>query len=236
MKTLDVIAKVLVVVGGLNWGLVGWLNFDLVAALFGTMSLASRMVYALVGVAAVFQVATLGRMRRRTMVTAGIATLVLAPAHASAQGRTAPDKAGKNIVQVAVEAGGFSTLVAAVKAANLVETLSGTGPFTVFAPSDAAFAKLPAGTVEALLQDKEKLSKVLTLHVLTGKVDAATVIKANGAKPATVNGQPLDITVRGGKVYVNGAQVTTADIQASNGVIHVIDAVLMPKASGAGSR
>ncbi|MDQ6829432.1 MAG: fasciclin domain-containing protein [Gemmatimonadota bacterium] len=135
----------------------------------------------------------------------------------------------KNIVQVAVEAGNFNTLVAAVKAAGLAETLQGAGPFTVFAPTDAAFAKLPAGTVDALLKDKDKLASILTYHVVSGKVMAADVVKANGAKPATVNGQALDIVVRGGKVYVNGAQVVTADIVASNGVIHVIDAVLMPK-------
>ena len=140
----------------------------------------------------------------------------------------------KNIVEIAAEAGSFNTLVAAVKAAGLVETLSGTGPFTVFAPTDAAFAKLPAGTVEALLGDKAKLTSILTFHVVAGKVMAADIIKANGAKPTTVNGLPVDVVVRDGKVYVNGAQVVTADIVASNGVIHVIDAVLIPTAAPAG--
>ena len=134
-----------------------------------------------------------------------------------------------NIVQVAVEAGSFNTLVAAVKAAGLVETLSGPGPFTVFAPTDAAFEKLPAGTVTALLADKEKLTAILTYHVVNGKVMAADIVKTNGAMPKTVNGLPLDVTVKGGKVYVNGANVVTADVQASNGVIHVIDAVLLPQ-------
>ena len=136
----------------------------------------------------------------------------------------------KNIVEIAAEAGTFSTLVAAVKAAGLVETLSGEGPFTVFAPTDAAFAKLPAGTIEALLADKEKLTSILTFHVVSGKVMAGDIIKANGATPTTVNGLPLEVVVRDGKVYVNGAQVVTADIVASNGVIHVIDTVLLPSA------
>ena len=137
----------------------------------------------------------------------------------------------KNIVQVAVEAGSFNTLVAAVKAAGLAETLQGPGPFTVFAPSDAAFAKLPAGTVEALLADKEKLAAILTYHVVAGKVMAADIVKAKGAKPATVNGQSLNVAVRGGKVSVNGANVVAADVAATNGVIHVIDTVLLPAAA-----
>ena len=135
----------------------------------------------------------------------------------------------KNIVQVAAEAGSFNTLVAAVKAAGLAETLQGPGPFTVFAPTDAAFAKLPAGTIESLLADKEKLASILTYHVVSGKVTSADLVKSDGGAPATVNGQPLDIVLRDGKVYVNGASVVTADVQASNGVIHVIDAVLLPK-------
>ena len=134
----------------------------------------------------------------------------------------------KNIVQIAAEAGSFKTLVAAVQAAGLAETLQGTGPFTVFAPTDAAFAKLPAGTVEALLGDKQKLTAILTYHVLSGKVTSGDIVKTHGAMPTTINGQPLDIVVRDGKVFVNGAQVVTADIQASNGVIHVINKVLIP--------
>lgn len=139
----------------------------------------------------------------------------------------------KNIVQVASENGNFNTLVAAVKAAGLVETLSGPGPFTVFAPTDAAFAKLPEGTVGALIADKEKLTAILTYHVLSGRVIASDITRMNGATPTTVNGQKLDIEVRGGKVFVNNAQVTTADVAASNGVIHVIDGVLLPAAEPA---
>ena len=135
--------------------------------------------------------------------------------------------AQKDIVDTAVAAGSFNTLATALKAAGLVETLKGPGPFTVFAPTDAAFAKLPAGTVEALLKDKAKLTAILTYHVVAGKVEAKDVVKLDSAK--TVNGQSVTIKVMGNTVHVDGATVTTADIEASNGVIHVIDSVLMPK-------
>lgn len=135
-----------------------------------------------------------------------------------------------DIVDTAVAAGSFKTLVAAVTAAGLVDTLKGAGPFTVFAPSDDAFAKLPAGTVEMLVkpENKAKLAAILTLHVMSGKVMAADV---TGKKltPASVNGEALHVDGTNG-VTVNGAHVTTADIACTNGVIHVIDAVLMPKA------
>ena len=146
----------------------------------------------------------------------------MAPAAAAAPA------AGNTIADVAIANGAFNTLVAALQAADLVTTLQGEGPFTVFAPTDAAFAKLPAGTVEALLADKEKLAAILTYHVVPGKVMAADIIGMNGAKPATVNGKMVDVIVRDGKVFVNGAEVTTADVAASNGVIHVIDTVIMP--------
>jgi uncharacterized surface protein with fasciclin (FAS1) repeats len=133
----------------------------------------------------------------------------------------------KTIVDVAVEAGNFKTLVAAVKAAGLVETLSGAGPFTVFAPTDEAFAKLPAGTVEALLKDKAKLAKILTYHVVAGKVMAKDVVGMTSAK--TVEGGEVDVNAQDGKVMINDATVTATDIEASNGVIHVIDTVLIPK-------
>ena len=139
----------------------------------------------------------------------------------------------KTIVQVATEAGSFKTLLAAVQAAGLADTLQGAGPFTVFAPNDAAFAKLPAGTLDGLLADKAELTSILTYHVVSGRVSSADLIKTNGAKPATVNGQPLDVVVAGGKVTVNDANVVTADVAASNGVIHIIDAVLLPTAASA---
>ena len=167
-------------------------------------------------------------------LAAAAAALVIMPVAASAQATAHAAAPTKTIAQVATEAGTFKTLVAALGAAGLVETLQGPGPFTVFAPTDAAFAKLPAGTVEALLADREKLTAILTYHVVSGKVMAGDIVRANGAKPATVNGQALDAVVRGGKVYVNGAQVTSADVGASNGVIHVIDTVLLPPAAPAG--
>ena len=133
----------------------------------------------------------------------------------------------KDIVDTAVAAGDFNTLVTAVKAAGLVETLKGEGPFTVFAPTDAAFAKVPTDTLNALLADKAALANVLTYHVVAGKVMAADVVKLTSAE--TVQGQAVSIEVKDGKVYVDGAQAVTTDIKASNGVIHVIDAVILPK-------
>jgi len=134
----------------------------------------------------------------------------------------------KNIVETAASAGSFNTLVAAVKAAGLVETLSGAGPFTVFAPTDETFAKLPAGTLEDLLkpENREKLSSILTYHVVAGNVMAADVVKLQTAR--TVNGQSLAILAENGKVTVGGARVVNTDIATSNGVIHVIDTVLLP--------
>lgn len=166
------------------------------------------------------------------MVVLSLAGLMLSATTGNAQmADHSAMKMDKTIVDVAVENGSFKTLVTALQAADLVGALSGKGPFTVFAPTDAAFAKLPAGTLDALLKDPKKLASILTYHVVSGNVMAADVIKGNGAKPATLNGAVLDITVKGGKVYVNGAQVTTADVVGSNGVIHVIDAVVLPPAA-----
>ncbi len=136
-----------------------------------------------------------------------------------------------DIVDTAVEAGSFKTLVAAVKAAGLVDTLKGKGPFTVFAPTDDAFAKLPAGTVESLLkpENKDKLAAILTYHVVPGKVMAADVVKLTGAK--TVQGQQVDVKVDGSTVMVDGATVTATDIACDNGVIHIIDSVILPAES-----
>jgi uncharacterized surface protein with fasciclin (FAS1) repeats len=130
-----------------------------------------------------------------------------------------------NIVDTAVKAGSFSTLVAAIKAADLTDTLQGTGPFTVFAPTDEAFGKLPEGTVNELLQDIPKLKKILKYHVVSGKVMAADVIKRKSAK--TVEGSDVKIDASNG-VKVNDANVTSSDVNADNGVIHIIDTVLMP--------
>jgi len=145
---------------------------------------------------------------------------------------TGPAQAGdakassRDIVDTAVAAGSFKTLATALQAAGLVETLKGPGPFTVFAPTDEAFAKLPAGTVEALLKDKQRLAAVLTYHVVPGRVMAADVVKLKSAK--TVQGGNLAIRADNG-VTVDGVSVVKADVQASNGVIHVIDTVLMPR-------
>ena len=153
----------------------------------------------------------------------------------------APMYASKDIVDNAVNSKDHTTLVAAVKAAGLVDTLKGAGPFTVFAPTNAAFAALPAGTVDTLLkpENKAKLTAVLTYHVVSGKMDAATVlaaIKAGGGKAVvkTVEGDPLTLTSAGGKIMVTDesggtATVTIGDVYQSNGVIHVIDKVLLPK-------
>jgi uncharacterized surface protein with fasciclin (FAS1) repeats len=131
-----------------------------------------------------------------------------------------------DIVDTAVQAGSFSTLVAAVQAAGLVDTLKGAGPFTVFAPTDEAFAKLPAGTVEGLLKDIPQLKKILTYHVVSGKVMAADVVKLTSAK--TVEGSDVKIDASNGGVKVNNATVATPDVAADNGVIHIIDTVLLP--------
>jgi uncharacterized surface protein with fasciclin (FAS1) repeats len=141
----------------------------------------------------------------------------------------AADKPAKDLVDTAKGAGQFKTLVAAIKAAGLVETLKGDGPFTVFAPTDEAFAKVPKDKLEALLKDKKALTAVLTYHVVAGKVMAADVVKMDSAK--TAEGKSLKITTEDGKVKVDGARVVKTDIVCKNGVIHVIDAVLMPPSS-----
>jgi uncharacterized surface protein with fasciclin (FAS1) repeats len=154
-----------------------------------------------------------------------------AQAHAKARVQTVAFNADrKDIVDTAVGAGSFKTLVAAVQAAGLVETLKGQGPFTVFAPTDEAFAKLPAGTVESLLkpENKEKLVAVLTYHVVPGKVMAADVVKLTEAP--TVQGSKAKVKVVDGAVMIDNAKVVKTDIETSNGVIHVIDAVILPPA------
>ncbi|WP_420841785.1 fasciclin domain-containing protein [Halomonas alimentaria] len=135
----------------------------------------------------------------------------------------------KDIVDTAVEAGQFETLVAAVQAADLVETLKGEGPYTVFAPTDEAFAALPEGTVESLLEEenRDQLQAILTYHVVSGKIMAEDAMAADSA--TTVQGQDLTITTMDGSVMIDDATVIQADIETSNGVIHVIDSVLMPE-------
>lgn len=146
--------------------------------------------------------------------------VVVSPTSASAQ--------GKDIVETAVAAGSFKTLAAALDKTNLIATLKGAGPFTVFAPTDAAFAKLPAGTLDKLLANPDQLKAILLYHVVAGDVTAAQAAKLTSAK--TVNGADIAIMAMNGGVMINQAHVVTADVKASNGVIHVIDAVLLPPA------
>ena len=161
-------------------------------------------------------------MFRRTYLALTAATLMAGPALAGSM--------SKDIVDTAVEAGTFGTLVAAVQAADLVDTLKGDGPFTVFAPTDDAFAALPDGTVEELLkpENKDKLTEILTYHVVAGKVMSGDL--SDGMEAATVQGDMVMIKTEGG-VTVDGANVVAADVKASNGVIHVIDAVILPESN-----
>ncbi len=162
---------------------------------------------------------------KSSLAALSIATLFALPQFAAAAPAPKPTK---DIVDTAIAAGQFKTLVAALQAAGLVDTLKGKGPFTVFAPTDEAFAKLPAGTVDSLLkpENKQKLIGILTYHVVAGNVTAADVVKLTSAK--TLNGQSVTITVNGNTVKVNDATVIKADIATTNGTIHVIDAVLIP--------
>ena len=240
MKKLDVVAAVLLVVGGLNWGVIAMGGSDLVAMLFGSGSALSRLVYALVGMSAVWQAAQWkaiqGRWLSRPVAVSAMALVALL-AFSPLQAQMSAGAASKsNIVETAVAAGQFKTLAAALTAADLIPTLSGKGPFTVFAPTDAAFAKLPAGTVDALLKDKAKLTSILTYHVVSGLVTAAD-LKARADKDGyvsltTVQGSTLRVHLAGTAVHVGEkfANVTAANVEASNGIIHVIDAVLLPPA------
>jgi len=161
----------------------------------------------------------------KTLMIAAVAALGLATIASDVRAME------KNIVETAVQAGKFTTLAKALGAAELVETLKGDGPFTVFAPTDEAFAKLPAGTIESLLkpENKDQLTAILTYHVVPGKVMAKDVVRLDEAK--TVNGKKVTVKTNGGTVMINGAKVTATDIAASNGIIHVIDTVILPPKS-----
>ncbi len=163
------------------------------------------------------------RTLRYTALAAVAAFTLGAPAQLAAQ------YAEKDIVETAVEAGSFNTLAAALEAAGLVDVLKGDGPFTVFAPTDEAFAALPEGTLEALLADRERLVAVLTYHVVPGRVTSEQVVTLSEAE--TVNGAKVKIMAHDGSVMINDATVVTADVNASNGVIHVIDKVILPPAA-----
>jgi len=170
-------------------------------------------------------------MRSKITVFAASAAAIIAAVFAVSLSGTLARASSQDIVDTAVAAGQFKTLASALKAAGLVDTLKGSGPFTVFAPTDAAFAKLPAGTLQDLLkpENKGKLAAILTYHVVPGDVTSAQVAKLTEAK--TVNGAVLKVSVHDGKVMINNADVVKPDIEASNGVIHVIDAVLLPPAN-----
>jgi uncharacterized surface protein with fasciclin (FAS1) repeats len=165
------------------------------------------------------------RFQIASVVAAAVAVIGLVLGSADTRAAT------KDLVDTAVNAGQFKTLAAALGAADLVDTLKGEGPFTVFAPTDEAFAKLPPGTVENLLkpENKDQLIAILTYHVVPGKVMAADVVELKEAK--TVNGKMLDIETKGDAVMVNDAKVTATDIGATNGIIHVIDTVILPPKS-----
>ncbi len=239
MKKLDVAAAVLLVIGGLNWGLIGLGGPDIVATLFGQASGLSRTVYLLVGLSAVWQALQWKAIQlrwlsrpRAAVAAAALALIAVSPLQAQLAAEKSMEPG--TIVETAVAAGPFKTLAAALQAADLVTALSGAGPFTVFAPTDSAFAKLPAGTVPALLEDKAKLTSILTYHVVAGRISAAD-LKARADKDGyvtlkTLQGGDLRIHLAGSKVHVGEkfANVTAADVAASNGVIHVIDAVLLP--------
>ena len=165
----------------------------------------------------------------RLTTAALLATAVAVVAAGALAATSSPRRAQLNVVQTAVAAGQFKTLVSLVKQAGLAKTLSGTGRFTVFAPTDAAFAKVPKATLKQLAADKAKLRAVLLYHVVSGRLTAAKVTKLRSAK--TLNGAAVRIRVSGGMVYVNGARVVKPNVSASNGVIHVINRVLIPPAS-----
>jgi uncharacterized surface protein with fasciclin (FAS1) repeats len=177
---------------------------------------------------------TTGRnhMKRMLLISLAAVALVVSACSSAASPSPAtpapsPSPALGDIVATAGANGSFTTLITAVKAAGLVETLQGAGPFTVFAPTDAAFAALPAGTLDSLLADPKALKKVLLYHVVSGKVTADQVVGLTSA--TSVEGSPIKIAVKDGKVYLNdSAQVVTTDVMASNGVIHVIDQVILP--------
>ena len=167
---------------------------------------------------------------RKVLALLAVSAVAVAAVIAPTAG--AAPQANKDIVSTAVGAGQFKTLASLLTKAGLVKTLQGKGPFTVFAPTDAAFAKVPKATLAKLGADPMLLKSVLLYHVVSGKVPAGTVVTLNGKSAKTVNGAPVKISVKGGKVYLNGStQVTKTDIMASNGIIHVVNKVLLPPTS-----
>lgn len=231
MKVLNTLAAILLIVGGLNWGLVAIAEFDLVAEIvgleFGETNALSRIVYGLVGLSAVWAIGMLVTSRGRSVQPIAAALAVGAIALAAVGGSaSASPRAQGTIVETAVASGQFKTLAKLLTSAGLVGTLQKPGPYTVFAPTDAAFKKVPSKTLTALAKNKAKLKTVLLYHVIAGKVPAAKVVKLESAK--TVSGRRVSIRVAGSNVFVNDAKVTRPDVMASNGVIHVVNRVLLP--------
>lgn len=234
MKSLNLLAAALLIVGGLNWGLVALAEFDLVAAIFGLdfgeTNAATRIVYGLVGLSALYAIGALISSRRaldaRRIQTTAVVVVVAALAIGVVGSASAGPRKQGTIVETAVGAGQFKTLTKLLTSAGLVKTLERPGPYTVFAPTDAAFKKVPTRTLNALLADKAKLKSVLLYHVVASKVTSAKVVKLTSAK--TVGGQSVRIRVAGSNVFVNGAKVVKPDVMASNGVIHVVNRVLIP--------
>jgi uncharacterized surface protein with fasciclin (FAS1) repeats/uncharacterized membrane protein YuzA (DUF378 family) len=243
MKKLNVLTAALVVIGGLNWGLVAIAEFDLVAWIFGLdfgeTNAATRIVYGLVGVSAVYQAARLAGVARHPrhapLVTSIVIAALLVPAGlaVAATDSAAPAKQStsqRDLVQTAVAAGDFKTLVSLVKRAGLAKSLSGERKLTVFAPTDAAFKKVPKSTLSKLMADRAALRRVLLYHVVAGNVKASKVVKLSSAK--TLAGPKVTIAVRNGRVYLNKTtRVVKTDVAASNGTIHVINRVLIPPSS-----
>jgi uncharacterized surface protein with fasciclin (FAS1) repeats len=236
VKALNLLAAVLLIIGGLNWGLVALGEFDLVAAVFGLdfgeTNAVTRVVYGLVGLAAVYAIGGLvagrGAFEARRMQTMTVLLVAALGIAAVASTATASQRKQGTIVETAVASGQFTTLAKLLTATGLVKTLQRPGPYTVFAPTDAAFERVPAKTLNGLLKNKAKLKSVLLYHVVAGKVTSANVVELASAK--TASGKSVRIRVAGSNVFVNDAKVTKADVMASNGVIHVINRVLIPPA------
>ena len=236
MKALNVLAAALLIIGGLNWGLVAVGEFDLVAAVFGLdfgeTNAATRLIYGLVGLSAIYAIGVLiarrGAVQARRIQAMSVLVVAALGIAAVASSATAGSQKQGTIVETAVASGQFTTLAKLLRTAGLVKTLQRPGPYTVFAPTDAAFRKVPTQTLNTLLRDKAKLKSVLLYHVVAGKVTSAKVVELSSAK--TVGGKSVRIRVAGSNVFVNRSRVTKADVMASNGVIHVVNRVLIPPA------
>jgi uncharacterized surface protein with fasciclin (FAS1) repeats len=236
MKALNLLAAVLLIIGGLNWGLVAVGEFDLVAAVFGLdfgeTNAATRLVYGLVGLSAIYAIGVLiagrGAVEARRIQTVTVLVVAALGIAAVASSATASPQKQGTIVETAAASGQFTMLAKLLTTAGLVKTLQRPGPYTVFAPTDAAFKKVPTKTLNSLMRNKERLKSVLLYHVVAGKVTSSKVVELSSAK--TASGKSVRIRVAGSNVFVNDSKVTKPDVMATNGVIHVINRVLIPPA------